>query len=224
MEHLSVCKSLACMENLVPWPTSWHLLQNKVASQHFPNKKKLFAQGSYHLYNHLPVADQKGLNWDIISWCDKLVFCLVEVRLKRETGKSKMKGRCAEGCALLQTDLISAVRVKVQTTPFCAEVSGVLCWRFSLHINSVPSELSAPHPPTLATHIHLPHCPPHQLLTDGSLSYSCQWKRVFLGQMHTLKSTEVFAACAFACQKQCWGLFYHAWRENRFYRKLKNHI
>lgn len=91
------------------------------------------------------------------------MFCLVEVKLKRETGKSQMKGRCAEGCALLQTDLISAVRVKVQTTPFCAEVSGVLCWRFSLHINSVPSELSAPHPPTLAAHIHLPRRPPSSI-------------------------------------------------------------
>lgn len=95
------------------------------------------------------------------------MFCPAEVRLKKETGMSQAKGRCAEGCVLLQTDLITAVRVKVQTTPFCGEVSGVLCWRFSLHINSVPSELSAPHPPTHApshpTSIYLTTPPPSSI-------------------------------------------------------------
>lgn len=40
MEHLPVGGSPACMENLVLWPTCWHLLQNRVAFQHFLNKKK----------------------------------------------------------------------------------------------------------------------------------------------------------------------------------------
>lgn len=40
MEHLPVGDSPACMENLVLWPKCWHLLQNKVAFQHFLNKKK----------------------------------------------------------------------------------------------------------------------------------------------------------------------------------------
>lgn len=66
---------------------------------------------------------------------------------------------------VLQTDLISAVRVKVQTTPFCAEVSGVLCWRFGLHINRVSHLNCQPltHPPTLATHIHQPRHPPSSI-------------------------------------------------------------
>lgn len=94
------------------------------------------------------------------------MFCLAEVRLKRETGKSQMNGGCAEGCALLQTDLISAVRVKVQTTPVCAQVSGVLCWRFRLHINRVSHLNCQPltHPPTHPpTHIHLPRRPPSSI-------------------------------------------------------------
>lgn len=87
------------------------------------------------------------------------MFCPGEVRLKRETGKSQMNGGCAEGCALLQTDLISAVRVKVQTTPVCAQVSGVLCWRFRLHINRASHLNCQPltHPPT---HPHPSTSPP----------------------------------------------------------------
>lgn len=116
------------------------------------------------------------------------------------------KGRCVEGRFLLQTDLISAVRVKVQTPLLCVEVSGVLCWHFSLHINSVLSELSAPHPPSCSPH------PSTVVSPHPSSSTIDRWQfvlfqHVFLRQIHTRKPTEIFAACAFASQKLSWRLF-----------------
>lgn len=131
------------------------------------------------------------------------------------------KGRRIEGYVLLQTDLISAVRVKVQTPLFCVEVSGVLCWHFSLHINSVLSKLSTPHPPLQPTSIY--HGPPSSSSIDRRQFVLVQ--HVFLSQIHTHKPTEIFAACALVCQKQSWRLFCLRYGKTYFrYRKLKNPI
>lgn len=116
---------------------------------------------------------------------------------------------CIQGCVLLQTDLISAVRAKVQTPLFC--VLDVLCWHFSLHINSVLSELSAPHLPVQPTSIY--HAPPSSSSIDWGQFVLVQ--HIFLSQTHTDKNRDFCRMC-FSVPKSMLVFFPPAFWENVF--------
>lgn len=152
----------------------------------------------------------------MINWC---------LTLKRY-GLGNTWGRCTEGRVLLETDLIPAVRVKVQTTLFRAEVSGVLRWRFSLHINGVSHLNCQPltHPPTLTTHIPLPRRP---------LPSSIDWPQfvLFLPMEAHLPRPNVHAqdqgdfCCMCFCMPKTKLLFVLAWvKGKQFLQEKKNPI